>query len=219
LKGTATQLGAVKVLESYCLKEKDGRLITMDTNTAKAALWSFALDVQLSGMGRATFPRSCAEGASSREFLATPGRQGQSRRLTDRLIFADERDDALGDLVAGRFEASPEAHMVPTSYLDEFDELVPGATRGLSNVDVLPTSRRLVNASVDEKRRRKSRPEMPRWRSVDPGSLVVTPDRLGPIRRDAIDPEKPADGHQTANISRAEPMAGQIPSVRREQHS
>ncbi len=49
LKGTATQLGAVKVLESFGLKEKDVRLINMDTNTAKAALITKDVDATVGG--------------------------------------------------------------------------------------------------------------------------------------------------------------------------
>jgi len=49
LKGTATQLGAVKVLESFGLKEKDVRLINMDTNTAKAALVTKDVDATVGG--------------------------------------------------------------------------------------------------------------------------------------------------------------------------
>jgi sulfonate transport system substrate-binding protein len=49
LKGTATQLGAVKVLESFGLQEKDVRLINMDTNTAKAAIITKDVDAAVGG--------------------------------------------------------------------------------------------------------------------------------------------------------------------------
>ena len=49
LKGTATQLGANKILESFGLKEKDVRLINMDTNTAKAALITKDVDATVGG--------------------------------------------------------------------------------------------------------------------------------------------------------------------------
>jgi len=40
--------------------------------------------------------------------------------------------------------------MVASGHLDELDALVPGATRGLRHVDVLPTPRRLVSVCVNE---------------------------------------------------------------------
>jgi len=49
LKGTATQLGAVKILESFGLQEKDVRLINMDTNTAKAAIVTKDVDAAVGG--------------------------------------------------------------------------------------------------------------------------------------------------------------------------
>src|ERR1041384_4930701 len=49
LKGTATHLAGVKILEKFGLKEKDVRLVNLDTNSAKAALVTKDIDAAVGG--------------------------------------------------------------------------------------------------------------------------------------------------------------------------
>lgn len=49
LKGTATHLAGVKILEKFGLTEKDVRLVNLDTNAAKAALVTKDIDAAVGG--------------------------------------------------------------------------------------------------------------------------------------------------------------------------
>jgi sulfonate transport system substrate-binding protein len=49
LKGTATHLAGVKILEKFGLSEKDVRLVNLDTNAAKAALVTKDIDAAVGG--------------------------------------------------------------------------------------------------------------------------------------------------------------------------
>jgi len=49
LKGTATHLAGVKILEKFGLSEKDVRLVNLDTNAAKAALVTKDIDAAFGG--------------------------------------------------------------------------------------------------------------------------------------------------------------------------
>jgi sulfonate transport system substrate-binding protein len=49
LKGTATHLAGVKILEKFGLGEKDVRLVNLDTNSAKAALVTKDIDAAVGG--------------------------------------------------------------------------------------------------------------------------------------------------------------------------
>ncbi|MEI9948534.1 MAG: ABC transporter substrate-binding protein [Pseudomonadota bacterium] len=84
-KGTATHLAALKILESVGLTEKDVRLLSMDTNTAKAAI--VTKDVE-AAFGQADY-LSLQDQGVSRVIFTT---KGGDAKLTSNGLFLGSED-------------------------------------------------------------------------------------------------------------------------------
>jgi sulfonate transport system substrate-binding protein len=85
LKGTATHLSGVKILEKFGLSEKDVRLVNLDTNTAKSALVTKDIDAAIGGADYLTL----RDQGVSRVVFTT---KGGDPKLTSNGLFLGSQD-------------------------------------------------------------------------------------------------------------------------------
>lgn len=85
LKGTATHLAGIKILEKFGLGEKDVRLVNLDTNAAKAALVTKDIDAAVGGADYLTL----RDQGVSRVVFTT---KGQDAKLTSNGLFLGSQD-------------------------------------------------------------------------------------------------------------------------------
>ena len=85
LKGTATHLAGVKILEKFGLSEKDVRLVNLDTNAAKAALVTKDIDAAI---GAADYLGLRDQGVSRVIFTT----KGGDPKLTSNAMFLGNQD-------------------------------------------------------------------------------------------------------------------------------